>query len=413
MKKSSIYISIAFLLGAMVFIGCQEERVYPELVLGKSTAPVATLALIADSLNETYTYATLSSTMDGEIYYVVLAQGSAAPTATEIVLAETDPAATSIDVVAGSSYTVKLKNLASAESYDVYAVATNAEEGKPSAVVGPASFSCLDLTAPYIVEMDPANASEKVSAALEAIVLTMSENVTVADASLITLVDAFDETDLGIKGAVTADGSTVTIEITDSIPFLTEVAVLIEAGAFVDAEGLTSPEYIADATYYLLTFIVEDMIDMSVFNGAYHCEANEVGFGDGIKEYDVIMKGAGSSASGYYISIQNINNWVGSLVYLDIDPYVDTCFIADQATGMVYGGTEDVYIMSTDEYALAGVDFKPGNFKRDGSEVRVFGEIYMSLGYFGMYEFTFTKIAMSEAKINYLPPVFGTPRMKK
>jgi hypothetical protein len=385
-----------------ILYACDNKEEYPALVLDKSAAPAVAVTHIADSLTETYTYITLSSTMEGKIFYVALPEGSDVPAAVDIVLGKTSPASKFIEVKADSVYMVKLKGLASAEKFNLYAVSTNSDEGKYGEVSAPVSIQCPDYTSPFILDMLPKNGSIKIARDLSEIVLTFNEAVELTDISKITVVDAFDESDLGIRGEVTVSGTNVIISLTGEFAYLTDVAVLIEAGAFADMAGNTSGEYyLNDAEdAYVLTFSIGDIIDMDVFSGAYHCVANEIGYGEGISEYDVIVKG-GSDAEGYFIQIQNINDWSGSVVYLSVDPEVDTCFFEDQSTNRIYTSTgEDIMLTGLDEYALSSVNFKPGNFTRDGSQIQVFGEIYVSAGYFGFYEFTFTKIDNSEAKIN-------------
>ena len=387
---------------AFIVFACDNKDDYPALTLGNSSAPTVSVTHISDSLTETYTYIILSSNMAGDIYYVALPKGDDVPSAVDIIASNTSVAAKYVAVVANTKDTVKLKGLASGGTYELYAVATNGDEGKFGDVSTPITINCPDYTAPTIASMTPSSGSTKVSKSLAEIVLTFTEPVELADASKISVVDASDESDLGLVGDITVSGTEVTISLTGEFDYLTDVAVLLEAGAVKDMAGNLSPEYYQNdaGDAFSLFFTIEDMLDMSLFQGAYHCVANEIGFGDGIKEYDVIMKG-GKDASGYFIEIQNINNWTASYVYLTVDPTVDTCYFEDQATGRVYSGTgEDIMLRSFDEYDIASGDFKPGNFKRDGSEVKVFGQIYISLGSFGFYEFTFTKMKESEARIN-------------
>ncbi len=362
MKKSRIYIAIAFLLGTMVFIGCQEERDYPPLVLGNSAAPVVTVANIADSLNETYTYLTVSSTMDGNIYYLALPQGSAAPTATEVIFGETTPVAASVSVEANESYTVKQKNLSSGGSFDIYAVAVNAEEGKPGAVVGPVSITCPDYTYPYVASMSPGIGEEWVAKNITEIVLTMNENVTLVNADMISIVDAFDESDLGIKGAVTVNGPEVTIGITGTFEYLTDVAVLIDSGAFVDAVGLLSPEYyIDDIGDYELAFSIEDFINMENFIGAYQCHELDYAYG-GEYFYDVLLY----QSDVYGINVINMFDYgvEATIIFEE-----DSCYIPDQPSGLSASG--DPLYFTSEELVPDICTFIPGSYTDDGITIKI------------------------------------------
>jgi hypothetical protein len=295
---------------------------------------------------------------------------------------------------------VPVSGLIDGTQYTVYTVFSNAY-GAPGSI-GSTNFTTTDNTYPQLISMVPASGSVGVSVSLGKIVLGFSEAVVLKDASKVRIVDAFDESDLGLKGEISVDGDIVTIPLTGDFDFAVDVAVLIDSGAFADLAGNNCPEYYQNDAEdaYALMFSIEDVIDMTVFTGAYHCVANEIGFGDGIKQYDVIIKG-GSDADGFFMQIQNINNWSGTYVYLTVDPVVDTCFFEEQPTGRVYAGNgEDIMLTSEDFYGIASADFKPGSFSRDGSEIKVFGNIFISLGDFGFYEFTFTKMELPGAQIN-------------
>jgi hypothetical protein len=353
---------------------------------------------------------TFSVDQPGIVYYLVQDAAETAPTDSFSFPLQSGVAY--VEFEEAGSDDVLVEGLTDGTAYNVYTVFSNAY-GAPGPI-GESTVSTSDTTHPVLVDMLPANGSTNVSTTLSQVVLTFSEAVQLKDAAKVKIVDAFDESDLGIKGSITVSDNTVIIPLTGPIAYLIDVAVILEAGAFSDMAGNDTREYYLNEAEdnYALVFTIMDVIDMTVFSGAYHCVANEVGFGNGIIEYDVIMND-GSDASGYYIAVQNINNWTGSLVFLTIDPEVDTCYFEEQPTGLIYpGNAEDILINSLDENGLAGASFKPGNFNRDGSEVKVFGVLYISLGQFGFFEFTFTKMSSGAAQINYQPPLFNTPRMK-
>lgn len=395
----SIFTSLAVIV--ILFSACGEEENYPPLELGSSNAPTISISHLADSLTESYSYLNLSSNMDGMIYYVAVSSGEVAPTAEDIILGKTSPAAQNISVKADNSYLVKLKGLKSAESFDVYGVSVNEEEGKFSSVFGPVTINCPDNTPPSVVEMTPSTGSTKISKGIKEIIIQFSEAINLIDANKISVVNAFDETPLNNIGQITVSGDILIIPITSQLDYLLDIAVIIKEGAVADVKGINCPEYytisVNGEEVFELMFTIEDILDPSVFNGVYHCVANEIGFGNGISEYDVIIKG-GKGSEGFYIDIQNIRDWTGTVVTLSVDPNVDTCFFEEQPTGNVYSG-EDILIQSNDIYDLASASFKPGNFSRDGSEIKVFGQIFIAAGSFGFYEFTFTKSNSSAAII--------------
>ena len=362
MKRLKIHIAISMVLGTMIFMGCQEKKDYPPLILGTSTAPTATLSHVADSLNETYTYIVISSSMDGRVFYVTLPSGTETPAATDIILGNTDPAATSINVVAQTDYEIQLKNLTSGGSYDVYAVSTNDVEGKLGDVTGPVSFTCKDFTPPYVDDMVPSNGETWVSHTVSEIVLIMNENVTLLDAGKISVVDAYDESDLGVMGDVSVNGSEVTISITNTIPYVTDVAVLIEAGAFQDAVGLLSDEYYSDGATYDLMFSVEDFVNIENFYGAYQCHETDNTSGAEYT-YDVMF----FSSSPHTVDIINVYEfgiW-GTLVFEE-----DSCYFPDQPSGLaVGGGTVPLNLITSLYYGYAA--FEPGSYTGDGITVKV------------------------------------------
>ncbi len=381
MKNSKLYITstIALLAMAVVFFACEKEKDYPPLTLGSSTGPALTLAHIEDSLNETYTYLSLSTNMDGNIFYVALVTGSDSPSAQDIILGNTDPASSGFSAVSDSAYVVKLKDLASAGIFDVYAVSTNAEEGKNGEVEGPITITCPDYSPPYIVEMDPANGDDWVSPLISEIVLYMNEPVTLVDADGISIVDGFDGvTDLGVKGAVTVDGSMVIIEITDTLEYLQEVAILIDAGVFEDAAGLTSPEYFTDGGSWALTFIVQDAIDMELFSGAYRCYETDYAYG-GSYVYDVLFLRSGM----YTVDIINMFDY-GVIATLVFDGVGDSCYIPDQSSGLSAGG--DPLNFTSEDLVPGFCTFVPGSYEDDGTVVKIscwlyspaFGDIYFA-----------------------------------
>jgi hypothetical protein len=407
MKNLSLYILLIG-FGFLLFSSCEKKddwkSKYPEYT--HTVVIVPTFSDITDNS------LTMSMTVDqpGIVYFLIQDASVAAPV--DSFSFPMLDGVSHVEFTEAGGEDLNITGLIDGTTYNVYTVFSNAY-GAPGPI-GEATVSTSDTTHPVLVEMSPANGSVNVSTTLSEIVLTFSEAVQLLDASKISVVDAFDESDLGIKGTVTVSGNTAVIPLTGPLAYLTDVAVLIEAGAFADLAGNETGEYYLNEAedYYALAFTVEDIIDMSVFIGAYHCVANEIGFGNGISEYDVILSGD-SDAGEYFIGIQNINDWAGSLVFLSIDPEADTCYFVTQPTGMIYpGNSEDIMISSFDEYSLAGASFKPGNFNRDGSEVKVFGVIYISLGQFGFYEFTFTKLTSGAARINNLSPTFEVPRMK-
>ncbi len=365
MKNSKIYITstISLLAMAIVFFACEKKKDYPELTLGNTTAPVLSLAHIEDSLNETYTYLTLSANMEGSIYYVALASGSDAPTAEDLILGNTDPAALEFSAVADSTYSIKLKDLESAGLFDVYAVAVNAEEGKSGGVQGPVTITCPDETPPFVDDMDPAIGDEWVSPGTEAIVLYMSEPVTLINAGGISVVDAFDETDLGIMGEVTVSGSMVTIEITDVFPYAIDVAVLIEAGVFEDAASLASPEYYTDGGSYALSFSVADAIDMSLFSGAFACHEIDYAYG-GEYDYDVLFARSGM----YSVDIINMFDY-GVIATMVFDPFGDSCYIPDQDSQLSVA--EDPLNFTSETLIPDICTYIPGSYEEDGSVVKI------------------------------------------
>ncbi|MBN2521748.1 MAG: Ig-like domain-containing protein [Bacteroidales bacterium] len=366
MKNSKLYITstIALLAMVIIFFACEKEKDYPPLTLGSSTAPVVTLAHIEDSLNETYTYLSLSTNTDGSIYYVALVAGSDAPSAQEIILGNTVPASSGFTAVSDSAYIVKLKDLASAGIFDVYAVSTNAEEGKNGEVEGPLTITCPDETPPYIVEMDPSNGDDWVSPLISEIVLYMNEPVTLVDAGGISIVDGFDGvTDLGVMGEVTVNGMMVSIEITDTLAYLQEVAILIDAGVFEDAAGLTSQEYSTDGGSWALTFIVQDAIDMELFSGAYTCYETDYMYG-GSYVYDVLFQRSGL----YAVDIINMFDY-GVVATLVFDGVGDSCYIPDQPSGLSAGG--DPLNFTSEDLVPGYCTFVPGSYADDGSNVKV------------------------------------------
>jgi hypothetical protein len=406
---STIFSFLAVLM--LLMLACNDEENYPALKLDNSTAPSVTLSHLADSITETYTYITVSSTMDGRIYYVSLPAGSIAPTASELILGKTSSVAGNIDDVANKAYMVKLKGLESAAKYDLYAVSVNSEEGKYGEVVGPVSIQCPDNTTPYIKEMSPAIHATKVPKNISQIVLTFNEPVQLKDVSKIAVVDDFDESPLDNIGKISVSGSNVIIPVTGDFENFANIAVLIHSGALVDKDGHGCDDYLTDAeNKHVLLFSIVDFIDVDLFDGVYHCVANEVRFGDGPKKYDVIIK-AIKDGSDFYFEVQNINDWTGVL-YMDVDPIADTCYFTEQATGMTYG-SEDILISSLDTNNIASADFKPGNFAHDGSEIKVYGQIYISLGYFGSYEFTFTKADANTARIITGESLISDAELKK
>jgi hypothetical protein len=364
MKRSKINIVVALFLGTLIFIGCQEKKDYPPLVLGDSDAPTVTLINVTDSINENYTYLQLSSNMDGSIYYLALPQGSEAPTADAIILGQTDPAAITITAVKDEQYTIKLKGLASGGSYDLYAVSTNAEEGKAGTVAGPVSFTCLDLTAPFVVEMVPANGETWVSNTLQEIVLTMNESVTLADAAKVHVVDAFDESDLGVMGDITVDGSTVSIAITDTLPYLTDVVVILDKGAFTDAVDSLSAEVYTDGGSFALMFSVQGPINMENFIGAYHCHDIDYAYADEY-DYDVMLFQSGD----FTVDIYNFANFdIGLVATLEFDPVTHTCGLPDQFSGLSAGGSPLNF--TSEELATDVVAFTPGSYTDDGITIK-------------------------------------------
>ncbi len=366
MKNSKLYITstITLLATAIIFFACEKEKDYPPLTLGSSTAPVLTLAHIEDSLNETYTYLSLSTNMDGNIFYVALVSGSDAPTAQDVILGSTDPAALGFSAIADSTYVIKLKGLASAGIFDLYAVSTNAEEGKNGEVEGPITITCPDYTPPYIVEMDPANGDDWVSPLISEIVLYMNEPVTLVDAGGISIVDGFDGvTDLGVMGDVTVDGMMVSIEITDTLAYNQEVAILIDAGVFEDAAELASPEYTTDGGSWALTFIVQDAIDMEVFSGAYTCYETDYMYG-GSYVYDVLFQRSGL----YAVDIINMFDY-GVVATLVFDGEAGECYIPDQPSGLSAGG--DPLNFTSEDLVPGYCTFVPGSYADNGSNVKV------------------------------------------
>lgn len=379
MKKSIIYSAIGVVLGTMIFMGCVEEKKYPDLVLGNSSAPTATLSHVADSLNETYTYITASSNMDGEIFYVVLLGGSDAPTADDIILGNVEALLSGVlQAEASVSYDVKLKDLTPGVDYDVYAVSTNSDEGKASPLVGPVSFSTPDDTPPTLEEMIPANGETWVSVTISEIVLMFDEAVTLVDADMVSIVDAFDESDLGVKGDITVAGSVVAIALTDTLPYITDVAVILDEGAFVDASGNESMEYYADVDGYLLTFQTEDIINMENFLGPYACDDIDIAYADEYF-YDVFIVQSGP----YSVDIFNFANWdITFYATLDFDPVAHTCALPDQFSGLAAGG--DPLNFTSEELLEGYVSYTPGSYTDDGVTIKfsmwlyspAFGDIY-------------------------------------
>ncbi len=411
MKKYILPILYGSVIASFLLLSCEKKEEwggsqYPEHAHNISVVPTVS------DITDFTAVLTAEVTEPGIVYFLVQEAGLSAP-----VDSFSFPDVSGVFSLEfeeeGVPQSANIEGLLEGTSYIVYTVFTNAY-GAPGPFAS-VSFQTSDETAPYLTGMTPAPGDEGVDPNIGQILLQFSEAVSLADADKVHVVDAFDESDLGLTGEIVTDGDIVAILLTGAFDYDIDVAVILDEGAFTDASGNPSPEYYLNAAEddYLLIFTVTDIINVTVFTGAYHVTANEIGFGDGLKEYDVISKGI-ADPSGYYIEIQNINNWTGGIVYLTIDPEVDTIFFEDQPTGLIYTGTgEDIYITSLDEYAMAGPEFKPGNFKRDGSEMKVFGEIYISIGYFGFYEFTFTKIDMNEARIPFNPPSFTEKDIKQ
>jgi hypothetical protein len=383
--KSFIILSIFSLF---VLLSCEEENEwkgsqYPNIAHNIKIIP--TVSNISDFSAKL----SMEASEAGIVYVLVQEQGLTAPT-DSFNFPEEDNVM-SVEFTATGTKSIDITQLTDGTSYDVYTVFTNSE-GAPGPF-GTMSFNTSDDTYPTLVSMIPEANSKSVSKSISTIQLTFSEPVVIADVSKIKVVDVFDESALSNIGNITVNGKVASIEVTDVFDFSLDVAVIIDSAAFKDVSGNNCPEYYTDSVdgeeVYELMFTIEPIIDLSVFNGAYHCVANEIGFGNGKSEYDVLISG-GKDTEGYYFEIQNIRNWTASVVYLTVDPTVDTCFFDEQPTGNTYD-SEDILIRSNDIYNIASASFKPGTFIRDGSEIKVFGQIFISAGSFGFYEFTFTK----------------------
>lgn len=393
-RLNSVFLPI-LLLAMVIASSCKKETDYPPLELGNSAAPTATLSHVADSLSETYTYVSVGSNMSGSVYYVALPAGSPAPTGSDLVLGNTSPAASGIAAEADASYMVML-SLESNSSYDVYAVAANSDEGKTGAVVGPVEVTTPDDTPPMVVGMTPGIGEEDVEPDVDEIVLEFNEAVTLVDVAGISVVDGFDESDLGIMGAVSVAGNMVTIEITDDIPYLTDVVVLIEAGTFTDVSGLESPEYTYEGDFYALYFTIKDILDMSNFLGAYRCYETDYAY-SGAYEYDVLM----FQADVYALEIVNVFDY-GISGILEFDPVAGTCAFPDQPSGLSAGG--DPLNLTSEDLIPGIVGYYPGSYNADGSGIYVscwlyspaFGDLYFAS------DFEFVKLDVSAAQVEQM-----------
>ncbi len=391
-------------LPLLLLVACKKEPVYPDLLLGTSEAPVANLLLPANGVHEDFAYIILESNMDGDIHYVVLPQGDTAPLAEEIILGKTQPVAKHIPVKASLPDTIKLMDLTSGASYEVYAVATNDLEGKPGEMVGPLLVACPDNTPPTLVSMNPSTGSTRISVALSQIVLTFSENIQLANAGKVRIIDVFDGTTLPQLGTIVVEGHQATLNLTDSLRYLTDVAVVLDEGAFTDEAGLPQPEYALNATGddYRLRFQVEDRVTLELFTGAYRCTMHDVYYADNDLEYQVVLKGR-KEAEHYYIDVLNFYDYNQGVATLTLDAIADTLGFELQATGALFQD-EEIEAHTIDNYELATPGYFPGSFAADGSVIRIWAELYTASYAVGFYEITFTRYNALTAKTQ-LPPM--------
>jgi len=182
---------------------------------------------------------------------------------------------------------------------------------------------------------------------------------------MVSVVDAFDESDLGVKGDITVSGPVVTIALTDTLPYITDIAVILDSGAFVDAYGNDSWEYYIGDDGFELIFTTEDLINMENFVGAYNCYDIDYGYG-GEYYYDVML----FQIDVYAVAIYNFWNFdIGLYAILEFDPVADTCGLPDQFSGLAAGGT--IPLNFTSEEMLPGyVTFKPGTYTDDGVTIK-------------------------------------------
>ena len=391
-RYSIFSLALASLAIILNFTSCEDEKTWdgPTYTKYLNKSIVTPVVTGVDDASVTFT---VDVPANGMVYYDVLTSDDDAPADS---MSWPEEATYKTVVKAAGTKTITVSGLDDWQDYVIYTCYTN-DYGMPSGF-GSASFKTTDVTAPSIIAYLPANGAEGVSSTITSVKMAFSEPVVYDASKKIRLVDAFDGSDLGITGSVSVSGQVIIIGVTGTFDYLTEVAVEMDSGAFLDLAGNRTHDTLgfdADAGAWDYSFTIEPIIDMTVFEGAYHVVANEVGFGNGPKEYDVLID-AGSTDTSLFVV--GLNGWIGSFVELTLDPNEDTCGFITQPTGMTYPGNgEDIMVTSIDAFGLTTAPFVPGSFNRDGSQITCFAEISISLGYFGFYEITMTKLGGEEA----------------
>jgi len=403
---SNIISLMGLVLAVFIISSCVEEQEwdgsqYP----ANSIAVVPTVSVVDDNTAA----ATVETTEPGIVY--MLLQEAAAPAPTDsFAFPELDDVFM-VEFDAAGSSSINIGGLDDGVSYSLYTVFTDSY-GAPGPISA-VSFTTTDETSPGLIDAYPYPGDENIPVDAGVLTLTYNEPVTVANASGVHLVDAFDESDLGLISEVTASGNTVSIVLSGNFDYVLDVAIILDAGAFEDLSGNPSGAYYDDGDGgYILSFTTAPLLDMTQFSGVYHVSANEIGYGDGISEYYVLCDGY-TVGDGFYIDVAGINGWLGAIGYITLDPVADTLAFTEQPVLYSANYDEDIMITSEDFYGLTGAPFVPGTYAADGSSFTTFGNLFISLGNFGFYEMTFTKANMSEAMVNNIVPDFTSIPLRK
>lgn len=201
-----------------------------------TTAPTISAFTVTDNTLGTEIKFTVDLDEAGMLYYMVAPADATAPTAADIM------AANSIEFTgAGTSAKQTVSDLMSGADYTVYLVAVDKSDNQSS--VEPKDFTTVDVIAPTILSMVPANGAVDVAADVE-LVLNFDEPVNVGTNGHILVREK--ATDILVE-AIVLDGnsetgntmlsngdSTATITRGVTLASKTEYYVEVSAGAFVD-----------------------------------------------------------------------------------------------------------------------------------------------------------------------------------
>ena len=200
-----------------------------------TTAPTISAFTVTDNTLGTEIKFTVDLDEAGMLYYMVAAADATAPSAADIIAADNSIEFTG----AGTSAEQTVSDLMSGEDYTVYLVAVD-ESDNQSAVV-PKDFTTVDVIAPTVLSMVPANGAVDVAANTK-LVLTFDEavdisggHVVIRDMATDIIVEDFDINTTN----TTLSSDSKTAEITRSVVLDSKTAYYVEltAGTFVDASG--------------------------------------------------------------------------------------------------------------------------------------------------------------------------------